>query len=173
MTKEFEYRGVKLTLISKSEFGRIIGKRKTALDRWIKEGLILAPSFEDIGNKKNPFGRGEMAVRMYLKHEAIFVRAMVNKHRIGTGVPASEQCRREILDGMRKIRKQVLEGHPDLMTYPLILEFRNYEDCKEYFSSIGSPPGFIEQLYRKGDKILPPEKIIRRKNVAKESKESA
>jgi hypothetical protein len=170
--REIEHRGVKLTLISKAGFGRIIGRSRITVETWIKTGFLLQPAFEDVSTVKNPFGQGEMTVRLFLKHEAFFARQVIQKYDLGRGVEISAECRKEMHEGMRRIRKQVLEGHPDLMTYPLILEFLNFEDCKAYFSGLGAPPGFVEQVYRKGDRLRKLEKIIRRPNGSQEAQKS-
>ena len=163
--REIEYKGVKLALVSKTQFGHIIGRSRITVENWIKVGFLPPPAFEDAGTVRNSFGRGLAPVKLYLKHEAYFIRQLIQAHGIGRGVEISAACRQEAHQGMRKIRKQVLEGHPDLMTYPIILEFFNYEDCKSYFANLGAPPGVAEQVYRLGDRIHK----IRRENGSEET----
>jgi len=155
--KELDFNGVKIKIVSKSQFAKIIGASIARLERMISKGVLPLPTFVDKENPVNNWKGEQVPRKYYLYQEAIAIRTLMKKYVFGQGKPAPEEFIEEAHAVFEKYREALNEGGAVLMDYPLVLEFKNIKDLKKYLKQYGGiphPEELAAQIYKDGNKLL-------------------
>lgn len=160
MAKLLKINDVICKVLSRGEFGKLLDRSHRTILRWIDEGVLLPPSIEDHEGGRD-FTRYDKdyktyySRKFYLFQEALAVRDLLhkynsNKKRWNPSVEAVN----EIHESMRYWRNLIRTSDPLLMDYPVVLEFKNYQDLVLWVAKAGGSDEVAYQLYKMGDKKL-------------------
>lgn len=134
MGKVIEYKNRKIELISRKEFGTILGVSVETIKKWVANGIILPPAFQDSNNTAYNFGRGEVPRKFYVVQEALMVRAVMKEFDMGKGKKIQQEFIDKAIKGMLHVRELVNEAHPSVEDKAIILEFNSYKDLEGWLS---------------------------------------
>ena len=156
--RNFRINDLNCKVVSKAGFAKLVNRTLRMVDYWISSGIILPPSIEDTGRIKKAFGK-EWTLKFYLYQEAVEVRDLILHFSRGLKQwTATADQVKQIHEAMRKWRDMVRSGDALIMDYPLLLEFRNYQDLASWIKKAGGEKEVAYQLYKLGDKKLKPRK---------------
>ena len=102
--KRVAYMGKKIDLISQAEFADMLNLNPRTIRQWIKKGILLPPSVQDISNLTNNFGGEPTPKKYYFFEEAVQVRNLFKKHDIKQGKKIREEFIAEVHTAMKAIR---------------------------------------------------------------------
>ena len=186
MFKTLVINDIKCKVASFRDFGYVIGRTHQAIKQWVGRGIILPPSIQDSNKMHYNFGRKKYPRNYYLVQEVMAVRAIIYRYNQDRKNWYFEESQvKEIHEAMRYWRELLRKGSPELIDYPLLLEFRNYDDLSSWIRKAGGTDEIAHELYRMGDKKLGIKvkkeieianknlKIKRSKKNAKNSKEKS
>jgi len=150
LAQQVVFNSLKIILISKERFGKIIGKSYETIQKWIDKGVILPPAYEDSSKVKRAWGK-DYTYKYFLQSEAVAVRKVIRKYNPRRGWIPTEDFIAEIHKVMLAHRDAVERGDKSLLTYPIVLEFSGLEDMVSYFNKANND---FEKVYKMGDKLL-------------------
>lgn len=156
--KVIEFNGVKLKVISKQEFAKVAGMATRKFHGWVDKGILLPPTFIDEENRVNDWSGNMVPRKYYLYQEAVAVRSIMRDYTFARRKVLSLEFIDRVQDAMRKIRQKIQQASKDLMDYPLIVEFTNFQDLHIYLRGLILDPELLQEvcvaMYQRGNKIL-------------------
>jgi len=160
MSKIVKYKNRQIELISRKEFGEIVGVSVETIKKWIQRGVILPPAFQDSNNTAYNFGRGAVPRKFYVKQEAVGLREVVRQFDMGHGKKIQKEFIDSAIEVMLHVRKLVNEAHPSIEEKKLVLEFASYSDfhkwLKNYFAHVQNNEleSISQTIFNDGDKFI-------------------
>lgn len=154
MSRLVNINGVKLTVLSRSEFAKQIGVTSRCFLDWVERGIIPPPTLKDSSNPVRNWNGEDCARKFYLQIEAFAVRAIKRDYVFGQRREIVQEFVDRIQEAIKDIRDKVKRGDISLMRYPLILEFKDFSDFHEWFQKYREVENASEIIYKEGDKLI-------------------
>lgn len=166
--KTVEYNGLKVEIVSKAGFAKVVGMTARKVEDWVGRGIFLPPTFKDEANPITDWNGEKVPRKYYMYREAVAVRAVIRGHEFKRRKVIPEELIERIHGAMEYARQELLNTDKSILDYPLFLEFRNGKDFEAWFKHLcekhSDELGAIDfsevsgEVYKAGDRLLPKEK---------------
>lgn len=166
--KRINLNGVNIDIVAKSDFAAIIGMSQRKAEDWIAKGIILQPTFKDTKNPVKNWEGKDVPRKYYSYLEAIGLRRILKDKVFAQRKPIPNDLIEEIHASMMYIRNSLKNTDPEVMEYPITLEFNGFKELRDWMDAVISD-GFknhiledgtldvseiCKNIYKSGDRLI-------------------